>query len=442
LIRGHIWPNGLMGRVMAVLLAAIVLEFLGSALLYQYFDTSSSREEGARNLAEQLVVADRVLDSAPTRQRAGLASQLSSDHVKIEWWTTPIADQTSRHAPLREIREVMTGWEDGLATRDVRLALDRQDHERIAGSIALRDGSYVHFSTHIYSRLKTFTLSAFSIVMLLIGVFAAAAIIIRALGSPLRHLADAADAAGHGQPVLLTERGPPDLRTLARAFNAMQLRVADLVATRTRSLAAMSHDLRTPLARLRLAEQIDEESLQAAIGKDIYEMERMLDSALAYLAGISDAEEPQKVDLASLAITLVDDNADLGRMVEYSGPDSLHIVLCPLRTRRALGNLIDNALNYGEHCFVSLSTSATGVHLIVDDDGPGIPAEQLGIVVEPFQRLDSARPRNTEGMGLGLSIVSDIMQREGGELRLSNHEPHGLRAELLYPHDREKTVTI
>lgn len=443
MIRGHIWPDGLMGRVMAVLLAAIVLEFLGSTLLYQYFDTSSSREESARNLAEQLVVADRVLDNAPAPQRAALASRLSSDHVRIEWRTTPVADQTFRQTPLRDIRAIMTHWEDDLATRDVRLTFDRRDDERIAGSIALRDGSYVHFNTHIYSRLKTFTLSLFSIGMLLVGVFAAAAIVIRALGSPLRNLANAADAAGHGQPVLLTERGPPDLRTLARAFNAMQLRVADLVATRTRSLAAMSHDLRTPLARLRLrAEQIDDDFLQAAVGKDIYEMERMLDSALAYLAGLSDAEQPQKIDLAALAMTLVDDSADLGRSIEYSGPDSLHAVLCPLRTRRALGNLIDNALNYGERCFVRLGTSPAGIHLVVEDDGPGIPAEQRAVVVEPFRRLDFARPRNTEGMGLGLSIVSDIMQREGGELRLGNREPHGLRAELFYPRERESPVTI
>jgi signal transduction histidine kinase len=138
-------------------------------------------------------------------------------------------------------------------------------------------------------------------------------------------------------------------------------------------------------------------------------------------------------------MTLVDDNADLGRAIEYSGPDSLPAVLCPLRTRRALGNLIDNSLNYGERCFVSLSTSAEGIHLVVEDDGPGIPAEQLAIVVEPFRRLDFARPRNTEGMGLGLSIVSDIMQREGGELRLGNRSPRGLRAELFYPHAREIT---
>jgi signal transduction histidine kinase len=426
-----------MGRVMAVLLGAIVLEFLGSTLLYQYFDTASSREESARNLAEQLVVADRVLSRTALKDRPQLVDQLSSDHVRIELRTAPVADQTFRDANLRDMRAVMTTWENDLAARDIRMTFDRTTKDRIVGSIALGDGSYVQFSTHMHSRLEQFTFSLLSIGILLFGVFAAAGLVIRALGSPLRNLANAADAAGHGQPVLLTERGPRDLRTLARAFNAMQLRVADLVSSRTRALAAMGHDLRTPLARLRLrAEQIDDRLAQAAIGKDVAEMERMLDSVLAYLAGLSDAEQPQKIDLAALAMALVDDAADLGGSVEYTGPDSLHAMLCPMRTKRALGNLIDNALNYGERCFVRLSTSEAGIHLSVEDDGPGIPAEQLATVVEPFRRLDFARPRNTDGMGLGLSIVSEIMQREGGELRLANREPHGLRAELVFPPDR------
>jgi two-component system, OmpR family, osmolarity sensor histidine kinase EnvZ len=426
-----------MGRVMAVLLAAIVLEFLGSTLLYQYFDTATSREESARNLAEQLVVADRVLSSSSPAERHALENQLSSDHVRIVWRAVPVADQTFRVDDLREVRAIMIGWEGYLAKRDIRLAFDRANHERIVGSIALSDGSHIQFSTHMRSHWESIYLSAFSIVMLLVGVFLAAALVIRALGSPLRNLADAADAAGHGTPVLLTERGPPDLRALARAFNAMQLRVTDLIDSRTRALAAMSHDLRTPLARLRLrSEQIDDELVQATISKDIHEMERMLDSVLAYLAGVADDEQPRQIDLAALAMTVADDAADLGQPVEYSGPDSLHAKLCSLRIKRALGNLIDNALNYGDRARIRLSTSATGIHLIVEDDGPGIPTAELPTAVEPFRRLDSARPRNTAGMGLGLSIVSDIMHREGGELRLRNCEPHGLTAELFFPHSR------
>ncbi|MBV1688826.1 hypothetical protein KRR38_14380 [Novosphingobium sp. G106] len=214
----------------------------------------------------------------------------------------------------------------------------------------------------------------------------------------------------------------------------MQLRVTGLIDSRTRALAAMSHDLRTPLSRLRLrSEQIDDDMLQAAISKDIHEMERMLDSVLAYLAGVADDEEPRPIDLAALAMTVVDDAADLGQPVDYAGPDSLHARLRSLRIKRALGNLIDNALNYGEGAHVRLGTSDVGIHLIVEDDGPGIPAEELPTAVEPFRRLDSARPRNTAGMGLGLSIVTDIMQREGGELRLRNRQPHGLTAELFFP---------
>jgi signal transduction histidine kinase len=433
-IRGHIWPDGLMGRVMAVLLGAIVLEFLGSTLLYQYFDTAASRQERSRNIAEQLVVADQVLSSARPRERRSLERQLSSDHVRIEWRAVPVVDQSARHAELRELRVIMADWEEHLTKHDIRLGYDRQDAERILGSIAIDDGSYIHFSTRLRSHWASFYLSLFSIGLLIVGVLVAAIIVIRALGSPLRHLIRAADAAGHGQPVLLAEQGPPDLRSVARAFNAMQLRVADLIDSRTRALAAMSHDLRTPLARLRLrSEMIDDEFVEAAMGKDIGEMERMLDSVLAYLSGIVDGEAPMKVDLASLAMTVADDAADLGQPVEYAGPDSLHATLCPMRIKRALGNLIDNALNYGDRAFVSLSISPTGIHLVVEDDGPGIPAEELEAVLEPFRRLDFARPRNTEGLGLGLSIVSDIMHREGGELRLANRLPNGLKAELFFP---------
>lgn len=432
-----------MTRVMAVLLAAIVLEFLGSTLLYQYFETSSSREENARNLAEQLVVADKVLSNTPASDRPDLVGPLSSNHVQIGLRAVPVADQTSHRTELREVRAIMDDWEHRLAERDINLAFDHDEDRRIIGSIRLDDGSYVEFAMLMRSHWESFYLSFLSIGVLLGGVFLAAALVIRALGSPLRHLATAADSAGHGPPVLLSERGPPELRTLARAFNAMQMRVADLIDSRTRALAAMSHDLRTPLARLRLrSEQIDDEMVQVAMGKDIHEMERMLDSVLAYLAGVTDAEEPRKIDLAALAMTIADDAADLGRPVEYEGPDSLHALLCPLRIKRALGNLVDNALHYGDRAYIKLAASEAGIHLVVEDDGPGIPSEQLADAVEPFRRLEYARPRNTEGMGLGLSIVNDIMQREGGELKLSNRQSHGLRAELFFPNGDRVPVTI
>jgi len=432
--RLHVWPHGLMGQVMAVLLTAILLEFLGSALLYRYFDTSASRTDRAQHVAEQLVVGDRVMASSAQQVRGLVASQLSSDHIAMDWRSAPIVDQTASDEDLLELRTIMTDWEPRLLSRDIRLGNVAGVKARVEGTLTLDDGSFIHFSTQFPGHHQAIYASAASITLLILGVLLSAALVIRALGSPLRHLAVAADAAGHGAPVMLTERGPPDLRALARAFNGMQLRITDLIDSRTRALAAMSHDLRTPLSRLRLrSEQIDGELVRAAISKDIYEMERMLDSVLYYLAGEADGEERRLTDLASLAMTLVDDAADTGSEVTYDGPDSLNVTISPLRVKRALDNLIDNALHYGERAFVTLRQDEEGVHLVVEDDGPGIPEADLEGVVEPFRRLDSARPRNTDGLGLGLSIVLHTMQKEGGELRLGNRHPHGLRAELFFP---------
>ncbi len=423
-----------MGQVMAVLLAAILLEFLGSALLYRYFDKSSGGNERIQVVAEQLAVADKVLSRTPGPQRPEVVEELSSDHIEMTWRAVPVLDQTRRDPRLRNLRDAMVAWERDLAGRDIGLSVDRQNPAIVRGSLRLRDGSFVHFQTLVPNPKDTLYDSAISIVTLVLGVLVAAAMVIRSVGAPLRNLTRAADAAGHGVPVLLTERGPPDLRALARAFNAMQLRITDLLDSRTRALAAVGHDLRTPLSRLRLrSEQIEEDFVRVAISKDICEMELMLDSVLSYLAGERDAEEPRLTDLASLAMTVVDDAADNGRPARYEGPDSLHLTISPQRVKRALDNLLENALHYGGQARVTLSRSPAGVHLRVEDEGPGIPEEQLGTVLQPFLRLDSARPRNTAGLGLGLSIVNHTMQQEGGELRLANRQPHGLAAELFFP---------
>lgn len=423
-----------MGQVMAVLLVAIMMEFFGSALLYEHFDAYSARRERAQHLAEQLLVADRLVSAAPRETRAIIAGQLSSEHLAFEWSHVPIRDQTDRFGSLNRLRGNMVDEEPRLANREMRLAKPASDKARVNGALALRDGSYLHFRTTIVDRWETFYKSFLSLLILILGVLVAAALIIRALGAPLRALASAANATGHGTPVVIAERGPRDLRIVARAFNAMQVRISDLLDSRTKTLAAVSHDLRTPLSRLRLrSELIDDSFARSAMSKDIDEMEKMLDSVLTYLAGERDDEKPCLTDLASLAMTVVDEAADTGKAVEYDGPDTLHHVIRPLRVKRALGNLIDNAVNYGDRAFVTLTRTEEGILLAVEDDGPGIPPEQLALVIEPFQRLDHARPRNTDGLGLGLSIVSLTMAQEGGELRLSNRAPHGLRAELFFP---------
>jgi signal transduction histidine kinase len=434
LIRIGIWSRGLMGQVLAVLLTAIVLEFLGSAVLYEYFESYSTSEEWGQQLTEQLLVADRLVSAAPIEKRPQVADQLSQEHLAFHWSHVPVRDQTGQSRTLQRLRQHIVGGKPGIAHHEVRLAQSRIDQAHIDGTLRLDDGSFLHFRARTIGGWETFYKSFLSFVILILGVLLAAALVIRTLGAPLRELASAADAAGHGTPVVIPERGPRDLRVVAQAFNALQVRIAGLLDSRTKALAAVSHDLRTPLSRLRLwAEQIDDGFTRAAMSKDIDEMGKMLDSILTYLAGESGEEKPRLTDLASLAMTVADEAADTGKAAEYRGPDSLHLVLRTLRVKRAIGNLVENAINYGDRAVITLHADKDGTHLVVEDEGPGIPPEQLVSVLEPFKRLDEARPRNTDGVGLGLPIVHSTMTQEGGELRLSNRLPHGLRAELFFP---------
>lgn len=434
----RLWPNGLMGQVMSVLLVAILLEFMGSAILYERFGTFSSREEKAEQLSEQIMIASRLLSDTDVDKVALVTRQLSSDYVKLAWVDEPLNDDidlTSRSGQaVQALGAMMIEEEPQLAQKDLRLAPDPADSHQIMGTIRLGDNSYLQFSTRIKERWDRFYQSLFSLSILIVGVLTAAALVIRVLGSPLRVLASAADAAGHGTPVMIAERGSRDLRMLAKAFNSMQVRISELIDSRTKALAAVGHDLRTPLARLRLrTELVDDAFARSAMTKDIDEMEKMLNSVLTYLAGEKSDEPCRLTDLATLTMTVADDAADMGHPVIYDGPDSLTLMLSPLRVKRAIGNLVENAVKYGDRAYITLYRDAEGAHLVVEDEGPGIPDDMLITVLEPFLRLDHARPRNTDGLGLGLPIVHQVMQREGGELRLSNRKPHGLRAEMFFP---------
>jgi signal transduction histidine kinase len=197
-------------------------------------------------------------------------------------------------------------------------------------------------------------------------------------------------------------------------------------------LAAVSHDLRTPITRLRLrAGFIADRDSQAAMDADLDEMEAMIDATLAYLRGDVEPEQPRATDLAALLATLVDDAADAGRAASFTGPRHLDLPLRQLAVKRAFVNLIDNALTYGSVARVMLRDTDAAVVVQVDDDGPGIPNDDLERVFAPFERLDGSRNSRTGGVGLGLSIARQAIEREGGTVTLSNRVEGGLRAEVV-----------
>jgi signal transduction histidine kinase len=251
---------------------------------------------------------------------------------------------------------------------------------------------------------------------------------------PLRRLSAKADAFGRDIAVVpLEEEGPLEIRRAARAFNLMQERVTRSIRDRTRMLAAISHDLRTPLTRMRLQLETEQTDLmRAKLLRDVGLMQSMVTSALAFLSGSVDEEEQEWLDIGALLSTLCDEYEETGASVSYEGPEQMPLFCRPNAINRALTNLIENAIHFGETIFVAASVEACTIVIDVADDGPGIPQDRLRDVVEPFVRLDPSRSSRPGSVGLGLSIVKEIVEAHGGTLELIDRLPTGLIARVIF----------
>lgn len=270
-----------------------------------------------------------------------------------------------------------------------------------------------------------------STTVMAIGIVAASVLLGRWLTGPLRRLAEAADRIGRERAVVIPQDGPGEVVRVARALDAMQSRMTRLVDDRIQALAAVSHDLRTPITRMRLrAGFIDDPEVQAKMEADLDEMEGMIAATLAYVQGQGETEPPQLADVGAMLSTLCDAAMDAGQPVWFEGLAHLDVLCSPVALRRAVSNLISNAVNYGGSAACTLKQSGREVVIAVDDRGPGIPPDQLARVFEPFYRLDASRSRSTGGVGLGLTIARQGVVDQGGELTLANTLTGGLRAEI------------
>jgi signal transduction histidine kinase len=259
----------------------------------------------------------------------------------------------------------------------------------------------------------------------------------RSITRPLSELASAADQVGRNirQPKL-EEKGARELKHAARAFNTMQDRLRRYLDTRTPVLAAMSHDLKTPLTRLRLqVEMLEDPTLQARFSKELDEMQSMVDGALKQFRGLDDDEARKLINVNELLETLQSERAEMGGQVRIEGR-AMHLLPCkPHALKRCLTNLLENAIKFGERATVRVEEHGALI-IRVRDEGPGIPPQELERVFEPFYRIEGSRNRETGGTGLGLSIARDIAQAHGGSLVLRNLPERGLEALLVLPLDR------
>jgi signal transduction histidine kinase len=424
---------GLIGRLVAILLLTVVIEFGISTLLYERASQFSVRDDEARRLAEHLIICERLLIERPLTQRPAMAIALTTDRYFVRWKPQP-PRVPALSPPLDGMRKQVLAWEPGLRDDPMRMWLVSPGRKQaVAGIMQLPDRSWIYFQT--LQPLDGLNLAFERILLALIpalGLIFLAGLSIRLVLKPLRRLALAADRVGHGAEEHVPEQGPSEVVTVIRAFNNMQARIHQLIDNRTQALAAVGHDFRTPLARLRLrADAVPDPQDRQAIEADIGEMEAMIESLLAYLGGDSDPEAPVSTDVAVMCATLIDDAADRGFDARYEGPVHLELNVRPLALKRAVSNLIENALHHGTRITLSVTENPGEVTICVEDDGPGLPESMLDEVLKPFVRLDTARPRDTVGFGLGLAIVARAVELEGGRFQLRNRSGGGLAAEIL-----------
>lgn len=463
------WPASLFGRLVGVLIVGLVLaQGLSAWINWAERDRVLVQAAGMQPVQR---VADivRLLDSLDDSERARVVNILSQPPQVVTLDRAPMPDEAASgggmHAAMfgAMLRATLhDGHALRVAARNAVSAGAADDrpwaghHNAMMGrsglggprrmfapgavvlvtQVQLRDGHWVTFDTELPHESAGLPMRLLlSLGVLLVAVLILSAIAVRWLSRPLQTLADAAEALGkniHQPP--LPELGPTEVRRAAQAFNTMQSRLVRYIDDRTQVLAAMSHDLKTPLTRLRLrAELLDDDEVRQRIEKDLAEMEAMVKDALAALRGLDGPTESAPVDMMALLESVQADNQDMGRSVEIKGKADAPLMGDAARLRRCVGNLIDNAVLYGQRARVEIEDGAKALTIHIRDDGPGLPEAMLERVFDPFFRIEGSRSRDTGGTGLGLSIARNIARAAGGDVSLRNQPEGGLDATLVLP---------
>jgi signal transduction histidine kinase len=301
--------------------------------------------------------------------------------------------------------------------------------------VRLTDGTWLRFQSLMPTRVFSISpLLMFNWTLLLIAALIVSVIAAQLVIRPLKRLSNAADTLARDlNAPPLADRGPAEVRAAAAAFNRMHERLATYLNSRTRMLMAMSHDLKTPLTRLRLrSELLDEGEVSERIKSDLAEMESLVMSTLEYMRGSENREPPAAVEARALVSAICHDHPIWADKVSVEEGASIVVKTRPALLRRALSNLIDNAVRYGECAEVSLSSSASELTIRVRDHGPGVPRQHMEDVFKPFFRVEDSRNRATGGTGLGLAIAKEIVEAQGGRILLANLAD-GLEVKVILP---------
>jgi len=433
---------GLLTRVILILTVALFATQLVALAFYFGFPTGSSKSSDASaGFARQVASLVRLVDEAPADLRPTILEAFTETGHAVSIVANPPGEGLMSPSLIRIEHGVRTALAvRGMADSDVRVRLDRRkdagETDTFSIFVRLESGDYLWLDVKDGVTVRVlgvpigFFAGLFGIVVAIIALLAVA----REM-RPLSRLARQVDRIGeHLNPTPIPEKGAPELHSLIRAVNAMQERIAALLRNRTLTLGAISHDLRTYLTRLRLrVEMMPKGAHKLGAIADVEAMQTLIEDTLDFAQGAFVPTEAEPADLAGLLRSYCTGHVQ-GGQIELDLPDRAVLVrLDEKALLRVCGNLIENAVRYGERALVRVECSADAVRLIVEDEGPGIAPEDHEQVFEPFFRLEASRNRESGGAGLGLTIVKRIVERHGGTVTLGETSRAGLKVTVTLP---------
>jgi len=465
-------PDSIAGWVILVVITGLVAsQVIAIAIHYDSRREAQTIIENVR-IAERVITLTRLIGLITPEQRPDIVRSVSRPSLIVTWEPNSAVDATDPgNLKTQLLTEVIAERQENLGLRSIQVdyidaplelpigdgvidtLLSEGDQElrgtlrqaleqQLAGptfviSLQLADATWVNFAAVDQATVPAWSHQSVALIaVMLVAVIALSVFGIRRLTAPLGTLAQAAERLGRDvNAPRLSERGASDVRKALRAFNTMQERIQRFIEDRTRMIAAISHDLRTPITRLRLrAEFIEDPEQQARMLADLDDMEIMIQSTLSFAREEANPEPRRELDLVALLRSICEDAPHVALAIEPADAETQPFGGQPVALRRGFGNLIDNAVKYGERARVCLSIGADGIAVTIDDDGPGLPKEELERVFRPFYRVEQSRSRDTGGVGLGLSVARTVFRAHGGDVGLANGPQGGLRATVNLPH--------
>ena len=470
------FPKSLFGQTILILLFGLVISHAIGAWIYAGAREQAVRAIGGFAAAQRVANLSRLVEEAPAEWRSRIVGALSDPTFRVSLAAQPPEQlPADADATAKAIEDYVRQQLPELSNRQVRAAVlapsirppgapfgppfdhrpgpmggrggmgqmmpgmmgpDFGGWRSLQVAVLLRDGQWLSFATSLPQGAPSVSWQ-FIISMTLMGLIVLAVSVwaVRRVTAPLGLLSAAADRLGRdvtAEP--LAEAGTVEMQRAARTFNRMQERLRRMIDSRTQMLAALSHDLRTPLTLLRLrAEDVADIAERDRMLATIAEMDEMIGTTLAFARDVLRAEPRRRVDIGALLTSIIDDMADAGLLVTMEPASPLIYDCQPGALKRAIANLLDNAVKYGKSAKAKIGENAKAIEITIDDEGPGIPDAELPLVFQPFYRVEDSRNRETGGTGLGLAIAQSVVQAHGGELTLANRAGGGLRACIKLP---------